>query len=103
MREIKFFVVHWLLFVTFYCLTVKGESTIFINKVWVDNLNKPIWGQPGNVQKCNGKKDCQEKLFKLSCLNLPKGHVKFINYNYTKVYCIKKVGYKQKLVDVSEE
>jgi hypothetical protein len=84
------------------CYKIDGKNIKkdFFKKVFVDNPKKPLWSQKRNKFSCQGYKDCYAKLKELDCSKLPGGgYEKYINLDYTLVYCIKKIGYKKILIE----
>jgi hypothetical protein len=84
-----------------YCQAAKGECVAFpegetcevltLKDVAEDDLSKPIRNKT-EVEACDGEADCQEKLAQKSCLE------KFINADYSEVYCSQITGYEQMTV-----
>lgn len=63
----------------------------------VNDIEKPIWEKKSQVEKCDGEKDCQEKLLVLRCED-GRG---FIDENFSEIYCTKLLGYEQKCSTVT--
>lgn len=82
------------------CVDVTGKDVATHDVVIenVDDTTRPIYAAKSDIWICDGETDCYNKLAVKTCPS-----EKFVNAEFTEVYCTSVVGYEQKEVEVLQE
>ena len=81
------------------CYKINGKNLQYhaVSDFEVDDLDKPLWSPKEAVEQCYSQSDCRAKLEDKDCSSSGEGYQKFINQDYTELYCTKIVGYNKRI------